>query len=527
MIQLRTQTAAYWGPEFVLKEADVEFISSHLLEIERPQTAEQLTKALMAQHVAAEKSDIERMLSGRIIYRPQTSYQVDEELVFPALEFVHGKVKAIRQGFNPQHGQFNVIAVQMNGKTREFAADLNIDHPLNADTDDLLSAAITINIDQLYANYGAKVQEKLLKAMNQHQEFVRLGQQWFMKALMADINIGHLHLTEAILEMSEGGPLAVDEILPHLDMDASIPPAVQVFSLNYHLLQDERFDEVAPVGEVAWFLRRLEPESVQTPPQRLIYSPVSYDRALISPQLVMLERELDDEWSNIEAATSPHPVVFTLTYPHRLAGTIPLSSRIRPLFQASNSPHQRIVLLDEISNQPIQAWVVREHRYIVGLEAWYAEHEIPIGGFVHLKPGLDPGVVILSYDVRRPQREWVRLATVVDNRLHFELHRRTIGCGYDDLMIVGTDVLTAIDALWRRAESNNRSIASLLAEIFPPLAELTPQKTVHAKTLYSAINMLRRLPPGPLFAELVRQPAFQSVGDHYWRFDSSRWRDIR
>jgi hypothetical protein len=62
-----------------------------------------------------------------------------------------------------------------------------------------------------------------------------------------------------------------------------------------------------------------------------------------------------------------------------------------------------------------------------------------------------------------------------------------------------------------------------LAELFPELAKLTPQQTVHAKTLYSAINMLKRLPPGPVFAELVRNPAFQSVGDHYWRFDSSRW----
>jgi hypothetical protein len=35
--------------------------------------------------------------------------------------------------------------------------------------------------------------------------------------------------------------------------------------------------------------------------------------------------------------------------------------------------------------------------------------------------------------------------------------------------------------------------------------------------------MLKRLPPGPVFAELVRHPAFQSVGDHYWRFERSQW----
>jgi hypothetical protein len=88
------------------------------------------------------------------------------------------------------------------------------------------------------------------------------------------------------------------------------------------------------------------------------------------------------------------------------------------------------------------------------------------------------------------------------------------------LLIVGTDVIAAIDAHWRRAEASKRSIASLLAELFPPLAALSPQNTVHAKTLYSAMNMMKRLPPGPLFAELVRLPAFKAVGDHYWQYES-------
>jgi hypothetical protein len=142
-----------------------------------------------------------------------------------------------------------------------------------------------------------------------------------------------------------------------------------------------------------------------------------------------------------------------------------------------------------------------------------------------LQPGPEPGVLSLGYDRRRAQREWVRLATAVDHRIQFELKRRSVSCGYDDLMIVGTDTIAAIDALWRRAESQQRTVASLLAEIFPQLAQLTPQNSVHAKTLYSALNMIRRVPPGPLFAELVRHPAFQPVGDHYWQFDKSRWQE--
>jgi hypothetical protein len=30
------------------------------------------------------------------------------------------------------------------------------------------------------------------------------------------------------------------------------------------------------------------------------------------------------------------------------------------------------------------------------------------------------------------------------------------------------------------------------------------------------------VPPGPVFAELVKHPAFQPVGDHYWQFEAGR-----
>jgi hypothetical protein len=124
---------------------------------------------------------------------------------------------------------------------------------------------------------------------------------------------------------------------------------------------------------------------------------------------------------------------------------------------------------------------------------------------------------LLGYDRRRAQREWVRLGAVKDNKLQFELMRRAIPCGYDDLLIVGTDVVAAVDAHAKRAVSLKLSVGALLSEVFPSLAGLTPQNSVHAKTLYSAINMLRRVPPGPIFAELMRNPAFKAVGDHYWQ----------
>lgn len=519
MNQPQTQAPEYWGNDFHITDSDIEEIYNGILEAERPQTAGQIARVIIEYRVAQEKARIKQVLSGRTIYQPKNSYQVGEELVFPALKYAQATVTKIREGYDPQVGKFNVIGVLLNNKSREFAADFPGDHALNLESEDEFDPFDDIDLEALYQRFESQVSRKVTEALEKRDAFIRLGNQWFVKELMAEVNIGHLHLAEAVLEMNEGGPLPTDEILVHLDMDAGLDASVQRFSLDYALLKDGRFDEVGPPGKVSWYLQRLEPDAVKSPPELLEYSPIEYDPSLLSPQLLLLERELDDEWSDLEPAAMVRPTILSLTYPHRWAGTLPLSSRTRPLFPSGISAHQRITLIDEQSQQEIEAWIVQEGRYVYGLSKWFAENEIPIGGFITLKPGPESGIVLIDFDRRRPQREWVRLASVDNNRLKFELERRSVSCGYDDLLIVGTDYVAALEAYARRVSTNQRSLASLLTEIFPELARLNPQQTVHSKTLYSAVNMVKRVPPGPLFAELIKNNSFQPVGDHYWQYE--------
>ena len=63
------------------------------------------------------------------------------------------------------------------------------------------------------------------------------------------------------------------------------------------------------------------------------------------------------------------------------------------------------------------------------------------------------------------------------------------------------------------------SLSALMRQIFPELAKLNPQGTVHIKTLYSVINVQKRCPPGPILAELASVPSFLAVGDGYWVYD--------
>ena len=51
------------------------------------------------------------------------------------------------------------------------------------------------------------------------------------------------------------------------------------------------------------------------------------------------------------------------------------------------------------------------------------------------------------------------------------------------------------------------------------LTKSNPQGHVHAQELYAAINLVRRVPPAPLFALLETNPAFKHVGDLHFRLD--------
>jgi len=171
---------------------------------------------------------------------------------------------------------------------------------------------------------------------------------------------------------------------------------------------------------------------------------------------------------------------------------------------------------DARSGQRWPGWVVREHRYVFGLETWYEANDVPVGGWIQIRRSDEPGVVIIDLESRRPKREWVRTVTVKEGRLTFEMLKRQMNCEYDELLVVAVENAAQVDEIWLRLEEQPRPLADLIQELFPLLARLSPQGAVHAKTIYSAINILRRIPPGPLFAELAALPSFKDIGEGYW-----------
>ena len=61
-------------------------------------------------------------------------------------------------------------------------------------------------------------------------------------------------------------------------------------------------------------------------------------------------------------------------------------------------------------------------------------------------------------------------------------------------------------------EQDGADLNQLVEQIVPELTKLNPQGTVHAKSVYSAVNILRRTPPGPVFYALISNRRFRDVG---------------
>jgi hypothetical protein len=519
LIRRRTRDPAYWDDEFTVTPDDLQYLSTLLVEDELPRSADELGQILVLHHCQQEEALIEQAMSEGTPYQPKRSYEKGERMVFPALGYRVGEVVGSRPGHNPEYGSFRVIKLKFEkGKRREFASELAADHSLNREAQAVTTRDAEPHFpEELAALYGPQVGKGLEEHLESEPDFVRLAGKWFPKDLLVEVHAGHLNLAEAVLDMAGGGPLPTDALLGDLELPEEITPQLRIFSLNYALQEDQRFDEVGPAGQVLWFLHRLEPEGVQYVPTHLQYQPVEYDPALLTSEMLTLEQELDDEWSNLDSpADVSEPVTIVLTYPHWKSGTLPLSSRLAAVFPTGRTRRIRFVFVDGGTGEQIPGWVVREGRYVYGLKEWYRTHNIPAGAYLELARGGDPGMVTIQQRSRRPRREWVRIALPVEGRLTFEVRKELIACKYDELMIVTEEDSDAADMVWARAKEQGFSLSQMTAMVFPELAKLSPQGTVHAATLYSAVNVVMRTPPGPLLAELVASGEYAPVGDNYW-----------
>jgi len=513
----------YWD-NFQLTETDIEFLYNYLLETETPITNSELLEVLIAERIRKEKLAIEEQRSsGCDIYIPKDHFEINQKLVFPALNWQRGKVIDIRPGVNPDIGTFGVIRVEFDsGDEREYASDL-FDHTLN-------TQPVVEEIDKgleigfVLSHYKDTIIERLETGLKSNSDFVRIAGRWFPRALLVDINSGHLNLAEAVLDMAGGGPLKTENLLAQIELISNVNSKLLEFSLDYALEKDPRFDEVGAAGEVLWFLHRLEPQPVLEPPICLKYQTFDYDRTQLSEEMLELEKKIDDELIPIDGKyLDLDEVEVCLIYPHWRVGTFPLTVFTRNFFPtAYEAPRIRFTIVDGDSGEKFPAWVVRPHGYVYGLKEWYDLKGLMPGSLIKIRKGKKAGEVILQSKTQRSSREWIRTVLVgSDGGVVFALLKHMVVTTYDERMAIVVPDVKALDEVWEKDQKERQPFERVVVNMARELTKLNPQSHVHASELYAAVNIVRRSPPGPIMSILASRPWFIHVGDLHFRFSDT------
>ena len=527
MLQRQTQTAAFWRDRFEVTPDDMDFLYNLLLDTQASVQLQALATALIQEYLRRENSKIKTELAKGDIYVPQQEYEIGITLVFPALEFAVGDIVEVRPGHNPEYGDFDVIAVAFAGTDdrREFATNLQTNHRLNQNNGDgFLNDDSLLSPQEIYSLYQEEIDESLGYALEegvQSDQFVEVDGNWLLADMLAEVHIGHLNIAEAMIEM-HSRPLFAEELLKEVELDGNVAPAMQVISLSHSLKTDQRFDPVEVDGQQAWFLHRLEPAEVRAIPTLLKHPTFRYNRALLSVELLQVEWELDDEWGESSLSTEVPTMVpntsITLGYPHRHYGTIPLNGRTRSFFPIGETGRSLVKLMDGRWGNEYQVWVLHEGRYISGLSEWMEQHNLPVGAIVTLERTGDADQVVIDYRPRRPKREWARIVTadLENRRLLFEMNKIQVACEYDEYMITAEGESGNLEELRQLLQMEGVEISKIVEDVVPELTKLNPQGTVHAKSVYTAVNVLRRCAPGPIFYALISNRKFQDVGGGFF-----------
>ena len=523
MIQRRTQNLLYWRDQYEVDEADHEFLYDILGSAADPMSLQALALAVIDRRCQTEESRIRNELSRGQIYDPKETYGIGDAIVFPAFEYRFGEAIDVRPGENPEHGEFDVLTVRLEDNNRElqFAARLQTDHVLNRETDEIiLSDEPLLTAQEICDEAGDALTVRLEGHLRENPDyFINAGLKWLTRDQMAPVNIGHLNIAEAAIEMSSNAT-PTSELLDMVEIDPSLSESVRLFSLETAMHNDGRFVQVGPAGESMWTLRTMVPDVALDIPLCLQYRSVSHERSDLNVELLQTEWEIGDEWSDSGVSETAPTQVPSVTvhpiYPHIASGVLPFTAAARSLFPSGDGVSTAVTLIDGRWGQRFPAWIVHAGRYIAGLDKWFQEHKLPVGTAVTLARTNNPNEITVDFKPHRMKREWVRTARVEGKRLVFQMQRKQIACEYDDNMALFVSDPDEIMDFVDYVDLEGISVERLVEQIMPELTKLSPQGTAHIKTLYSAVNVARRLPPGPIFAALPQVPGATDTGSGFW-----------
>ena len=506
----------FWNQVGTTNE-DVERLYGFILERGAPVASGELVAHIIEWRVRDEERKLAELAARKSpLYQPKQTYAVGQSVIFTTLGNREGVIQAIRDGENPRIGSFQVMSVQLPDETesREFAMGYTSAHPLNVDqTQKAVSLGVTP--EQAVLQYGTQVRAAIEKRLGTDKEFVRLGEEWFLKGLLPQIHEGYLNLAEAAIEQT-GDAVRTGELVKMLDL-AGAKKSAAIFALNAALAKDSRFEDLGSTGDPRWYLAHLIPaEAIERPRVLEIVGtrPVSLSGEMESIAAELLDEADANGVPSTQPVTPRAEITLVLTYPHRVAGTLPITPAVYGMIPAFTKPRLKLTLIDALTQDKIPGFAVRDGNYIAGLTQWFTSRKLSPGALITLKRGSDPLTLMIEYQPLRERSLWVRVARGTNGQLTFSQEKRPVSHKYDEEMLIVVGDPVSIE----RAAQNTRDhkLSGLLENIFPELAKLSGAGRVHAKTLYSAVNLIRRSSARAVLGALNESRSFTSVGGGYF-----------
>ena len=140
------------------------------------------------------------------------------------------------------------------------------------------------------------------------------------------------------------------------------------------------------------------------------------------------------------------------------------------------------------------------------------------GSLINVRKSETPGEVIIEAKNYRSTKDWLRTAIIgTDGVVVFAMLKQAVSAEFNERMAIAVPAFETIDQAW--TQNSKRPLEQLVVSMIREMSKLTPQGHVHAQELYSAINIVRRVPPAPLFALLQTKDEISHVGDLHFKIN--------
>ena len=208
--------AQHWAYSFSIGADDIESITNLLLERETPLSSVELATEIIKAREDLKRQEFAQKYLDAKVYRPSERYEPGDRLTFSQLNYATARVVKLREGKSTDLRPLTIAAVEFedsNGRPEsrlaEYVIDYDQDHPLNDADANRHPSQLTgeYTVDDILNDDDTDIVEQVDDALERNADLVRLAGTWFVRELMLEVDIGHLHLAEAVLDMNEGGPL--------------------------------------------------------------------------------------------------------------------------------------------------------------------------------------------------------------------------------------------------------------------------------------------------------------------------------